>query len=172
MRVLKAIAKESGKSIPEQEPSYPKTKNNYKASTQSAMVGPILVPGRKNDSKISSTHVEPLQILTTDSGVLCLPEASFVMKVKRSDGVKYFINVTDHDDVPNGRIVTSTAAAKESIAKDGTTCHVYDVCLNRSFLHAILVDQTAVSDPLREQVAQICFYVHEMYTYFMFVVML
>ena len=173
VNILKAVARQSGTTIPEQEPSYPKTKNNYKSSTESPAIGKVLVPDpnyKKDSTQAISTDApksgssvtvkagavtEAVDAANADSeGSFVLPEASFVMKTRRSDGIKYFINVTDHSDVPPGRIATSSVIAKESIEKDGSMCHVFDVCLNRDYLTGIIGNQSEEGDGVREQVRQ------------------
>lgn len=175
-RILDAVAAQSGKPIPPQEPGYPKTRNNYKASTQSSTIDAVLVPNPNYEkcnegadpkvveaAGIDNGHVDevsppvefacsPVAFANDDNGTYILPEASFVMKTRRSDGIKYFINITDHDDIPVGRITTSSAIAKESISKDGSTCHVYDVCLNRDYSQNILGNQSDLGDQQREEV--------------------
>lgn len=172
--LLKAVAHRSGKPIPPQEPAYPKTKNNYKASVQSPVVGKVLVPDpnytksapvplpsqeEQNVSQVTNDlHASDVPKVATaaeailDNGSYVLPEPAFVVKTKRSDGIKYFVNICDHDDVPQNRITTSSTIPKESAAKDGSTCHVFDVCLNRTYLHTILGNQTTSGDQLREEV--------------------
>ena len=173
MDLLKAVADRSGKPIPPQDPTYPKTKNNYKGSVQSPVVGKVFVPDpnytksvpvppalqgehkvMEAGADLSSSDVHEVSAIprSSESGSYVLPEPAFVVKTKRTDGIKYFVNICDHDDVPRNRIVTSSAVPKESLAKDGSTCHVFDVCLNRTYLHGILGNQSTNGDSLREEV--------------------
>ena len=143
-RIMLDISKLSNASIPSQEPTYPKTKNNYKSSTETPNVSLVLIPDPRNTSLVISEDLnsKPSEIskqveslkdseLREDNGTFVTPEPQFVLKTRRSDGIKYFVNLCVHSSVPKGRIVCSSAVPKESIAKDGSSCHVFDVTVNK-----------------------------------------
>mmetsp|Transcript_24722 Transcript_24722/g.41804 ORF Transcript_24722/g.41804 Transcript_24722/m.41804 type:complete len:623 (+) Transcript_24722:84-1952(+) len=75
----------------------------------------------------------------------------FVIKSKRMDGMKIFVNVCDHETVPSidrtknrkrWPLIVMGPTHKVSVDKHAEECHVFDVCVNPSVMEECQVDAT------------------------------
>jgi hypothetical protein len=110
--------------------SQPRIAKNYKFGT--------------GESEIASIQLSASIIIT--------PRPRFVIKTRRSDNLKYFINVCEHAMIGYGKMQTSSKFPKKTVDKDGSTSFVYDICLNTNYLGSLLQDESEVADAQREEV--------------------
>ncbi len=104
--------------------SLPKTKNNYKGGN----VSPIIVDNSLLMTSASEVTPEA-PALSPDivDNSLVTPLAGFVMKSRRSDGTKVFINVCSHTSIAKG-FFAAPVGPVEIQDKDGSLSLVYDIC--------------------------------------------
>ena len=72
-----------------------------------------------------------------------LPSPCYVMKLKDSNGCKFFINVCSHEAIrPGTTYIVPTP--KESVAVDGSVCVVYDAVLSQDEAATAVVDKSTL----------------------------
>ena len=113
--------------------SLPRIKNNYKGQT----IAPVLIPSVTSTVfQLDGPSVSENDAHDPPAPDLVTPIAGFVLKTRRSDGQKIFINVCSHSSVPVGVIITSPEGV-EIPDKDGSMSLVYDACCDSELMSEI-----------------------------------